>query len=144
MVDATKTARELREASRSTGLRRLHALLESGALPLLASFAHAIDEGRAQGHHTVVFGAGLSALPQRAVLTSWAFQSLSALCLAAPKLLRVGQDAAQRVLTATLRTMEANVTRSLAIPRDDVGWFDSLTDLASMQHETAHERLFIS
>jgi len=144
MVDATKTARELREASRSTGRRRLHAFLEAGALPVLISFARAIDEGRAEGHHTVVFGAGLSALPQRALLTSWAFQSLSALCLASPKLLRIGQDAAQRVLSATLANMETNVTRSLTVPHDDVGWFDPLADLASMQHEIAHERLFIS
>jgi urease accessory protein len=144
MVDATKTARELREASHATGRRRLHAFLEAGASPALASLAHAIDEGRAHGHHTVVFGAGLAALPQQALLTSWAFQSLSALCLAAPKLLRIGQDTVQRVLAATFATMEANVARSLAVSQDDVGWFDPLADLASMQHEIAHERLFIS
>jgi urease accessory protein UreF len=40
--------------------------------------------------------------------------------------------------------MEGNVARSLEVSRDDLGWFDPLADLASMQHETAHERLFIS
>jgi urease accessory protein len=143
-VDATKTARELREASRATGRRRLHALMESGASPVLSRFTRQVEEGRAQGHHAVVFGIGLAGLPERALLASWAFQSLSAVCLSAPKLLRMGQDASQRVLTKSLSSMEENITASLAITRDELGWFDPLVELASMQHEIAHERLFIS
>ena len=144
IVDASKSPRELREASRATGRRRMDAFLQAGAAPALVSFAGAVAEGRAMGHHAVVFGLGLAALPQRALLTSWAFQSLSAVCLSAPKLLRVGQNAAQRVLTQALMTMDENVTASLAVAREDLGWFDPLTDIASMQHEIAYERLFIS
>jgi urease accessory protein len=143
-VEATKTAHELREASRATGRRRLHAFGATEASPILMSFAHAVDEGRAQGHHAVVYGLGLAATPQRALLTSWAFQSLSAVCLSSPKLLRIGQDAAQRVLTAALSSMEEKVADSLTVARDDIGWFDPLVEIASMQHEIAYERLFIS
>jgi urease accessory protein len=143
-VDATKTARESREASRSTGRRRLHAFGEAGLSSVLSDFARAVAEGRAHAHHAVVFGAGLANLPTQALLTSWAFQSLSAVCLAAPKLLRIGQNAAQQVLTASLLNMEANVEKSLAISRDDLGWFDPVAEIASMQHEIAYERLFIS
>jgi urease accessory protein len=143
-VDATKGSRELREASRATGRRRLHAFCEGETSPTLDAFARAVQEGRCQAHHSVVFGIGLAALPRQALLTSWAFQSLSAVCLSAPKLLRIGQDAAQRVLTASLTDMDANIARSLTVSRDDLGWFDPLTEIASMQHEIAHERLFIS
>jgi urease accessory protein len=143
-VDATKTAQELREASHSTGRQRLHAFCENKASLILNRFAQAIDEGQSPGHHTVVYGIGLAALPQQAVLTSWAFQSLSAVCLSAPKLLRIGQNAAQRVLTTSLAGMDANVTRSLTISREELGWFDPLVEIASMQHEIAYERLFIS
>jgi len=143
-VDATKTARELREASRATGRRRLHAFCETTPSRLLTRFAREVEEDRACAHHAVVFGLGLASLPQQALLTSWAFQSLSAVCLSAPKLLRLGQDAAQRVLTASLSRMEENVALSLAIDREAVGWFDPLVEIASMQHEIAHERLFIS
>ena len=143
-VDATKTARELREASRATGRRRLHAFGETGPSPIQARFAELVEAGRTQAHHTVVFGLGLAPLPQQALLTSWAFQSLSAVCLSAPKILRIGQNAAQRVLTASLSSMEQNVTLSLAIERDELGWFDPLVEIASMQHEIAYERLFIS
>jgi urease accessory protein len=144
IVDATKATRELREASRATGRQRLRALLGADASPMLALFAKAVEEGRARGHHSVVFGIGMAALPLPALLTSWAYQTLSGLCLASPKLLRIGQDSAQRVLTAALAPMEEGIARSLEIHRDDLGWFDPLVDLASMQHEIAHERLFIS
>jgi len=143
-VDATKTARELREASRATGRRRLHAFCGSGASPAITAFARGVEEGRACGHHAVVYGMGLAALPRQALLTSWAFQSLAAVCLSAPKLLRIGQDAAQRVLTGSLSHMEENVAFSLAVDCEELGWFDPLVEIASMQHEIAYERLFIS
>jgi urease accessory protein len=143
-VDATKSARELREASRAVGRRRLHALCESHASPFLSAYAREVNRDASAGHHAVVFGAGLAALPRRALLTSWAFQSLSAVCISAPKLLRIGQNAAQRVLTESLSNLEEKVDRSLAVERDCLGWFDPLVDIASMQHEIAHERLFIS
>src|SRR6202011_944031 len=50
-VDATKTARELREASRATGRRRLHAFCETGASPALNAFARHVEESRAHAHH---------------------------------------------------------------------------------------------
>jgi urease accessory protein len=143
-VDATKTARELREASRATGRQRLHAFRGTAPSPILDAFARGVEEGRATAHHAVIYGIGLAALPQRALLTSWAYQSLNAVCLSSPKLLRIGQDTAQRVLTGSLASMEENVTRSLDVPREDIGWFDPLVELASMQHEISYERLFIS
>ena len=143
-VDASKTARELREASRATGRQRLHALCDTGGTPVVHAYAQRVKEGHAQGHHSVVYGIGLANLPLQALLTSWAFQSLSAVCLSAPKLLRIGQNAAQRVLTASLSKMEENVAQSITINREDLGWFDPLVEIASMQHEIAYERLFIS
>jgi urease accessory protein len=143
-VEATKTARELREASRATGGRRLHAFLATTGSPILTAFARAVAEDGINPHHTIVYGIGLATLPTQALLTSWAFQSISAVCLSAPKLLRIGQDAAQRVLGVSLKDLEQNVATSLTIERQEIGWFDPLVEIASMQHEIAHERLFIS
>jgi urease accessory protein len=144
LAEATKSARELREASRSTGRRRLHAFVQTGGSPVLSAFAQAVEEGRAQPHHAVVYGLGLASQPREALLASWAFQSLNAVCLSAPKLLRIGQDAAQRILTRSLAGLDANVAVALSVSRDNLGWFDPLMELASMEHEIAHERLFIS
>lgn len=143
-VDATKTAKELREASRATGHRRLRSLLEIAPSPILTRFARAVEEGHSHSHHTVVYGIGLATLPQRALLTSWAFQSLSGVCQSAPKLLRIGQNATQRVLTSALAGMEKKASLSLEVSREELGWFDPLVEIASMQHEIAYERLFIS
>ena len=143
-VDATKTARELREASRATGRQRLRALCATAPSPMLDAFARSVEEDRARAHHAVIYGIGLASFPPTALLTSWAYQSLNAACLSAPKLLRIGQDAAQRILTGSLERLEENVARSLAISREELGWFDPLVELASMQHEIAYERLFIS
>jgi urease accessory protein len=143
-IDATKTARELREASRATGSRRLHAFRDQTGSPILAAFAQSVEQNGTYPHHAVVFGIGLSTLPTQSLLTSWAFQSISAVCLSAPKLLRIGQDAAQRVLTISLSHLEGKIASSLKVSREEIGWFDPLVEIASMQHEIAHERLFIS
>jgi urease accessory protein len=143
-VEASRSARELREASLSTGRRRLLAFQKTAPSPVLTRFAQAVETGRARPHHPVVYGLGLAALPDTAVLTSWAFQSLSAVCLSAPKLLRIGQNAAQRVLTASLVGLEEKISVSRTVEPEDLGWFDPLVEIASMQHEIAHERLFIS
>ncbi len=144
VVDGTKTARELREASRVTGRRRLHALRGSNLTPLFSRYARAIDEDKSAGHHAVVFGAGLAEMPIHALLASWAVQSLAAICCTAPKLLRIGQDAVQRVLGDAVARVDGCVADSLAVTRDELGWFDPLAELASMEHEIADERLFIS
>jgi urease accessory protein len=143
-VDATKTAQELREASRATGHRRLRTFCELDSATVMHRFAEEVEKGRSHSHHAIVYGIGMAKLPQKAVLTSWAFQSLSAVCLSAPKLFRIGQNATQRVLTSALSGMENKINLSLAVSLDEFGWFDPLVEIASMEHEIAYERLFIS
>jgi urease accessory protein len=144
ILDASKGARELREASRSLGRRRLSALRDIGASNLPAEFVRLVDENKTPGHHAVVFGAGLASMPEAALLSAWAFQTLNGICLASPKLLRIGQDAVQRVLAGALASVESRIETARSVARDDIGWFDPTLEIASMQHEIAHERLFIS
>jgi urease accessory protein len=59
-------------------------------------------------------------------------------------LLRIGQDAVQRVLAGALASIESRLETSRSVAHDDLGWFDPALEIASMQHEIAHERLFIS
>jgi len=59
----------------------------------------------------------------------------------------VGQ--ARSMLQATecpgcLADTDGRVAQALTIAREAIGWFDPLLDIASMRHETADERLFIS
>ncbi len=145
-ISAWKLARESREASAQLGGRRLKALRTIADTASLAEFDAAIREGRASGHHLVVCGlqAQVENVPLHAALMAYLYQSLAAIVAAALKLIRIGQDACQRVLRAACRDIAAIVHRSLAIPRAHAGWFNPLFEIAAMRHERADERLFIS
>jgi urease accessory protein len=77
-------------------------------------------------------------------LISYCYQSLAALMSAAMKLIRMGQIAAQSLLTECLAQTGEVVERSLAVDEADIGWFQSMLDIASARHETAYSRIFIS
>ena len=145
-IDAWKLAREAREASMQLGGRRLKALRNISSAATLEEFEKAILEGQASGHHLVVCGlqARVEGMPLTAALTTYFYQSLAAICAAAMKLIRIGQDGCQRVLRTTC--MEANtvIQASLTIAHEDAGCFNPLLEIAAMRHERADERLFIS
>jgi urease accessory protein len=145
-ISAWKLARESREASTQLGGRRLRALRNISSAPVLAELEAAIQQGRASGHHLVVCGvqARLEGLPLEAALTTYFYQSLAAICAAAMKLIRIGQDGCQRVLRAASAEAGAVVPASLTVAREDAGWFNPLLEIAAMRHERADERLFIS
>ena len=145
-IGAWKLARETREASAQLGVRRLKALRTIADAPLLAEFEQAIAGRRASGHHLVVCAlqARVENVPLAAALTTYLYQSLAAVCAAALKLIRIGQDGCQRSLRAALSNAGPTVRASLTVARDDAGWFNPLLEIAAMRHERADERLFIS
>lgn len=137
---AWKVARELREASMQLGARRLRTLLQIDPCELLRRCEAELP----WKHHLVVFGAQMRAVPLEAVLAAWFYQSLAGSCGAAMKLIRIGQEGCQRALRAALAEAPRAVKDSLAVAEEEAGWFNPLLDIASMRHETARERLFIS
>jgi len=145
-IDAWKLAAEARDASAQLGGRRLAALRKISAAGELADFAGAIAAGRARGHQLIVCAlqARAGGVPLSAALTTYFYQALAAICAAALKLIRIGQDACQRVLRAAVAEVDPLVARSLAIERRGAGWFNPMLEIAAMRHARADERLFIS
>ncbi len=146
-IGASKLAREMREASVQLGLRRLKSL--RGILPddpRLAACDDSIQRRMMAGHHVIVCGVQTIAvgLPVETALGAYFYQSLAAVAGAALKLVRIGQDGVQRALRAAGATAPAAVAHSLAVARDDAGWFNPLLEISSMRHAHADERLFIS
>lgn len=146
-VGATKLARETREGSVQLGVRRLKALRM--ILPddsWLAATEKAVRAGAMAGHHVVICGAQAAAagVPLEAALSAYAYQSVAAVGSAALKLIRIGQEGVQRSLRAATADIPAVVARSLGVTREEAGWFNPLLEIASMRHEHAAERLFIS
>ena len=146
-VGASKLAHETREASAQLGGRRLKAI--RNILPadqLITGCEQTIRDGRMAGHHVVVCGvqAACAGVPLEAALAAYFYQAVAAVGGAALKLVRIGQEGMQRSLRAANLEASVSVTHSLTIIREDAGWFDPLLEIASMRHEHAGERLFIS
>lgn len=146
LAHAVKGASELRAATENIGRQRaelcvrLHrhvlaseylARAESGNWPRCAAVAAAL-EGR-------VLGA-----PVEAVLAGIAYTSLAGHLSAAMKLLRIGQNAGQALLTESLLETPAAIAHALTVPEAEIGWFNPWLDVASARHETADARMFIS
>jgi len=144
LAGALKVPHELREASRRVGLRRLQTLLKLYPNSILSTLHEAIQRREAYGHHVTVFACACSSLPVKDAMTAYYYQTLAGFCSAALKLLRIGQEGTQRVLSACLSETAEVVAAALQVPSEDIGWFDPALDLASMRHEIANERLFIS
>ena len=145
-ISAWKLAHETRDASAQLGIRRLKALRILSDDPRLPEFEQEIAARRANGHHLVVCAlqARIENVPLIAALNAYFYQSLAAICAASLKLIRIGQDGCQRALRSASAQAATTVRESLSVTREDAGWFNPLLEIASMRHERAEERLFIS
>ncbi len=145
-IGAWKLPFETRQASAQIGVRRLRSLLVINDAALLHAFAARVEDGFATGHHLIICAlqAVAECIPLEAALAAYFYQTLASACTAALKLMRIGQDACQRVLRSALRDAQDAVERSLSVAREDAGWFNPLLEIASMRHERAEERMFIS
>jgi urease accessory protein len=145
-ISAWKLAPETRDASAQLGMRRLKALRTIHTSPLLAAFETLVATGACRGHHLTVCGlqAAVSNVPLEAALTAYFYQSLSAICGAAMKLIRIGQEGCQIALRAAAEKSPATIAESLKKERIHAGWFNPALEIASLRHARAEERLFIS
>jgi urease accessory protein len=146
LSSALRPARELRLASERTGRQRAELLahLHPGSL----ATAYCAEAARHRWPGSLPVAAALEGrlwhAPEDAVLVSLGYTSLSAVVAAAMKLLRLGQNAAQGLLTEALRELPAIVAIARGLPTSELGWFNPWLDIASARHESADHRLFIS
>lgn len=145
-ISTWKIAAEPRRASIQLGTRRLKALRTIAPSPLIDSLISAIGNGQAHGHHITVFALQTicANAPAHAGMIAYCYLTVSGVCSAALKLIRIGQDACQRVIRSVCREINSMIHASLDISREDVGWFNPVMEIAGMRHERAQERLFIS
>lgn len=144
LAGVMRLPKELREASRRVGTRRLQTLLKLYSCPLLVRLQETVSKGATEGHHVTVYGCACRNFGIRETLESYFYQTVAGFCSASLKLLRIGQEGTQRVLSACLAEVSGVVDKALALPSEEIGWFDVSMDIASMRHEIANERLFIS
>lgn len=145
-IGASKPSKELRQASLAQGQQRLRLIAKLRPSPLFEELKTLKSLKRIVPQHLTVFAAENVNLgvPLDATLMSWSYQSLAAPCAASLKLIRIGQEGAQGVLTAALEKIENLVSKSMKTDPEFAGAFLPTLDIASQRHEQAYSRLFIS
>ena len=143
---ALKTAREARSASENIGRQRAELVASLRAHPLAQEFLRrAASEN---WPHSAALSAALEGrvlgAPLTAVLAGISYATLSSLLSAAMKILRLGQNAAQSLLTEALTATPAIILAAEQTAFADIGWFNPWLDIAAARHETADARMFIS
>lgn len=139
-LDALKVPRELREASRSLGRRRLK------VVPALEEYRRRVDSDRCPGHQAVVTGMHLAiaGASREEAMLSFVYGTAAGLVAAAMKLLPLGQTRAQAFLVRMGEAAPDWTAAADALALEDLGSFTPLLDIAAMRHEVAAPRLFIS
>jgi urease accessory protein len=145
-LDAMRWVPEFRSASLQMGRQTLRAAAAALDVPLLGALARAVADGRAAGHHPVVFGAALGGRGVDPEPAAAAFlHSASALVVnAALRLLPLGQVEGQRVLAA-MRPRLARLAAAAAAARvGDLWSFAPGLEIAGVRHADLDARLFRS
>lgn len=145
-VGASLLSSEIRAASAAQGKQRLQLLKKLWNSQEINILKKLQERGEIVPHHLTTFAAERihQDTPLKAALVSWAYQAFAAPCSAALKIMRIGQEAAQRALTKALAPLPELVEESLNVEREWAGAFNPVIDIASGRHERAYARLFIS
>lgn len=146
LSSALKTAREARLASENIGRQRAELAARLHASPLAQEFLRRAAENAwpcASPVSAALEGRVLGA-PLTAVLAGVTYAALGSLLAAAMKILRLGQNGAQSLLTEALAAASEQLPAAEATTLEEIGWFNPWLDIASARHETADARMFIS
>jgi urease accessory protein len=146
LSSALKSAKEARFAADNIGRQRVELAAKLRQHPLAVEFAKRAD---AEGWpYSPAIAAALEArvigAPLEAALASVYYASIAGLLAAAMKLLRIGQNGCQTLLTEMMQRAPEVVTAAKHVPVEEIGWFNPWLDIAAARHEQAAARLFIS
>lgn len=146
LSSALKTAREARLASDNIGRQRTELMVTLRSHPLAIEFVQraAVEGWPFSPAVAAALEGRVLGAPLPAVLGGVYYAAIASLLSAAMKLLRLGQNASQSLLTETLAAAPAIIAAAQQVSREDIGWFNPWLDIAAARHETADSRMFIS
>ncbi len=147
LLTATKPARELRQASSSTGKRFLLSVAALGVEgEVFGAFTEAVREGATPGNLAVGHGVAGPALglDLDETLHVYLYAGAAALVAAGQKLIPLGGSAAQRVLYELGGEIPQAANAGENVEIEDMHAFAPTIDARSMLHERQRTRLYIS
>jgi len=146
LSSALKASRESRVASENIGRQRAELVALLRPHPLAGEYLRRVADGN--WPYSAPVAAALegrvTGAPLAAVLSGIYYANLASLLSAAMKVLRLGQNAAQSLLTEALASAPGVIAAAMEVPLDEIGWFNPWLDIAAARHETADARMFIS
>ena len=146
LSSALKTAREARLAADNIGRQRVELAAKLQSHPLAQEYLRRANEE--SWPFSPAIAAALEArvlgAPLEAALASVFYANIAGLLAAAMKLLRLGQNGCQTLLTELMRHATETFDVAKKVPIDEIGWFNPWLDIAAARHEMAQARLFIS
>jgi urease accessory protein len=144
-LDGLKIGRESRLASRQMGRQVIRVSAEQILdNRLIRKFRTAIDEGRTPGHLPVSLGLTLAACgwSRQDTVAAFLYQTVQGFVSAAMKLLPIGQQEGQHLLTRWAPLL-ADLSR-MAKPQEALVAWAPVHDIYSMRHARLESRLFRS
>lgn len=146
LSSALKSAQESRQAADNIGRQRAELMATLRGHPLALEYQRHATEG--SWPHSPAISAALEGrvlgAPLTAVLAGVYYATVAAQLSAAMKLLRLGQNASQTLLTETLAEAPAILAAAELVPVAEIGWFNPWLDIVAARHAHADSRMFIS
>lgn len=150
LLDATKAATELRDASRQMGRQLLRIAVNLGGPLALDGLTRrlfqAIEDEETPGHHAMAFGVVGAALAWREteMIRAYLYSTCAGTIAASLRLLPLGQLAGQRILWAMLPQIATVADEAQGKDIKDIWSFAPGIEIASMRHANLDARLFRS
>jgi urease accessory protein len=143
---ALKAPAQVRQASRKLGVRLFKIFETHAASGLVGEYGHAIQGGRAEGQHAVVFGvlARVFEIPLFEAVYSFCYSAAVNMITNAVKLVPLGQLAGQDILFRLEPVLAEVAQAAIDLDRELVGVSNVGFDIRCMQHEKLYSRLYMS
>ncbi|AWB84296.1 urease accessory protein UreF [Corynebacterium liangguodongii] len=146
LVTAQALPAQVREAGMTMGRRLLTISAANYPSEALSAYAEAIEEGRAFGHPAIVWalvarGEGID--PDTAV-AQHVYACVISLVQNAVRAIPLGQNAGQRLIRQAQPWVVGAVEASQSLREEDLGAIAPGLEIAQMNHERQHSRLFMS
>jgi urease accessory protein len=146
ILEAMKTAAELRQASRQMGYQSLRvaaSLTEDGTL---MDLFRRVQSGEAPGHHATAWGAigGRLGWPRQEAAGAFLYSAAAAVIGSALRLIPLGQLQGQRILWSLAPLITRLGEEAAAASPDEMWSFAPSLEIASALHASSPARLFRS
>lgn len=146
LCHALKIATESRQGSMKMGKQFIETLLPLTDSPLIKEWRTQIKKKQIHGHYAIIYGmyAAECSFELDEVLGAFLYSSTSALVHNAVRAIPLGQSTGVQTIYALLPLVEEAVSLVNEKTLNDLSNSSVGIELASMQHERLHSRLFIS